>query len=382
MSKEIKLANKAIFHFIRDHVIADKAAFFDESNRDNQEKLKQLLLNRFAYCRQPTMPDQQRRNIVQFFYEVSQYVLMESTKPSSLPHATSSIVGADCETTLKSFWSFIGLLLLDDLNRNPNIHQGGYLRGRSAGGNHDSLLFLAILHQQLFGMNLVKAAKSYPLKWGEWTSFIGQRFILLTQDLQNPILTHQRQLWTQVFSSILDTIAIDDLKRHEKFVYQVFFNIVSPFKSVTMVGSEYKTFEVPITLIKANPTSLKGSMDVALMSELQQLLQAPLNELRQALVLPPATATMITELKSKLKVTTASSIEPKQAQQEDEDECSWKTCLKVTRAVETYGSINSLPEKGQPLISHCHSSLYTHVPKAIQMESRAANDNCCACAIL
>ena len=373
MSKEIKLANKAIFNFICTYFLDDKFAFFDASNRLNQEKLKQLLINRFVFCRQSGMPDQQRRNIDQFFHDVDQYLLIE--KPGTQP------IMAAHEIFIKACWSLVGLLLLDDLKKNPTIHQGGYLRGRSSGGNHDSLLFLAILHRQLFGPNLTKAAKSYPLTWDSWTHFMRGCFESLTQDLKKPALSLQRQLWIAMLSSILDTINVDDTKRYEKFIYQLFFNIVNPFKSVTLVGSDYKIFEVPLTLIKANPTTTKGMLEVPLMETLQQLVKAPLTELRSSLSLPPATVVLITELKSKLKVTTAMSTEAKKSVP-TEDESRSKTCLKVTRAVETYGSINADVDRRASQISHCHSSLYTHVPKTMRLESSAANDDCCACAIL
>lgn len=385
MNEEIKLANRAIFDFVCEHFKTDKASFFDKTNQEKQEELKQLLLNRFVYCCKPYDPEYQRLNMAQFFYEADRYLLIEGTTiPRPLMSAFNVIEG-ERELTVKSMWSSLGLMLLDDLKRKPDIHQGGYLSGCNASGHHDGLLLLAILHRQLFGMDLNKAARDYPLTWDDWIHYMTRRFELLAYALQDTKLGLQRQLWVQIFSSVLDTISTTECKRYDKFVYQIFFNIVNSFKTAVFTGADYKAFEVPPTIVKANPALTQAQSDVAIMSVLQTLLQAPLTELKQALILPPAIVVSPPALKDKSVLTVVTPTQMQDARQKTAaiaKESGWKTCLKMTHAVETYGSINACVEDEKPRISHCYSSLYTHVPKSMQLKPNAVNDDCYACAIL
>ena len=352
MPKDMKAARKDIVDFIHPHMISALPCLF---NTEDLSTLKTLLLERYFFCRDASNPDKQRKNIQDFFYEVDILLATSLIKPSVKKSAPLRFSQAQI-ASIKAFWSYIAIALLQDLRKNTNIHEGGYLRGRSSSSHHDCSLFLSILHRQLFGDNLVEIASNYPETWKSWTFMIQKHFDLLVEDLRNPLLSMQRQLWIQTFDSVLESIKDNDLKRAEKFIYQVFFNIISSFKSVTQTETGYKTFAVPLTLIKANPTPARGEMDMDLFLSLQQLLQTLLHELRHEFSLPPATFVVMTEL---------------------------QTCLGLAKTAETYGSINTDPHIPSTSVSACHSALYRSVPQAMQLEHRdAANDDCCACAIL
>lgn len=382
MTKHVEKLNKEIMLFIKDNVVDSHMIFFDSSHKVKQDKIKQLLLERYALCRNAGDPDDQRKKVTQFFMEIDDYLSQEHNESVAAPSSSSSSSSEDEQTAVVcEFWSLMGLALLNELKQNPEIHQGGFLRGRSATGHDESSLFLAILHRQLFGVDLAMAGKAYPTMWSEWVTFMQIHLEILSESIQQGISPLQRQLWSNVFKSVLQSIDTKDTQRSEKFVYQLFFNVINPFKSLVHTAEGFKPFTIPLTILKANPEARTGRYDDAILATLYDLLKVLLFPVRREFTLPPATATMIAELKLKLGHGVAAG--DAKGGRHHADVTQWQACLKGSRLVAAYGSINTKLDNGGTAVTDCRGALYANVPKAMQLEGKsAANDDCCACLIL
>lgn len=376
MSKKKAKLNQRIAQLIRSHLLHVDSLFFNEWSGKEKQAFKLALLDRFILCRDASDPDKQREKITEFFREMDSFLAQEKYDEIMSPPSPSSSSDSSEENfiTLTEFWSMVAASLLDDLQKHPEIHQGGFLRGRRASADHDSALLLAILHKQMFGSDLMTAGKMYPSAWPEWCDFMRGHLQILGDQLSLSDATAQQALWQQIFQCINKTIDRTDPLRSEKLIYQCFFNLINPFKTLVDTELGFRPFEVPLTLIKANPKAQGGNYDAKLSLVLYELLKPVLAPFAEVLVLPPVAAAVVAELKIKFapKPIVISTVPG-----------DLSSLLSETGRVSTYGSVNDAGQIKRPIVTACHGAMYAKVPDALhQADKPSANDECCACAIL
>lgn len=376
MSKKKTKLNQRIAQIVRSHLLTIDGLFFNDWTAKEKLAFKNAVLERFELCRDVSDPDNQRAKTTEFFSVLDGFLSQERYDGNMTPPSPSSSSDSSEEAfvSLSEFWSMVAVSLLKDLHKQPDIHLGGFLRGRRAGSDNDSALLLAILHKQMFGSDLATSGKMYPHAWHKWHDFMRGHLQILAEQLALSSASAQRHLWQQIFQDIIKTLDRRDPVCSEKFVYQCFFNIINPFKALVQTEHGFKPFEIPLTLIKANPNAHGGNYDPKLSVMLYELLKPILSHFANVLALPPFTAAVVAELKIKFS--------PK-AMVYTGEKLATMSLLGETQTVSTYGSVNAAGTTKTPIVTACRGTMYTNVPHSLhQADKTAANDECCACAIL